>query len=116
MLVSQSYRKKIIRIPSCNKYNAHTESICKELKLLKLEDHATHMQHNIHQPKTNNVYAKYSVHFDVPSVINSSPKTILDKIYTHSLQGITKYIKDYILQSYQEICTVVNCYICDVPV
>ncbi len=34
----------------------------------------------------------------------------------HSLQGFTRYIKDYILQSYQEICTVVNCYICGVPV
>ncbi len=48
--------------------------------------------------------------------INSSPKAILDKIDTHSLQGFTRYIKDYILQSYHEICTVVNCYICGVPV
>ncbi len=44
------------------------------------------------------------------------PKAILDKIDIHSLQGFTRYIKDYILQSYQEICTVVNCYICGVPV
>ncbi len=107
--------KMIIRILSRSKYNAHTEPIFKELKLLKLEDilklqelklyykyknnklphylqnlqfepntkthdHATHIQHNTHQPKTNHVYAKYCVCFDVPSVINSSPKAILDKI------------------------------------
>ncbi len=47
----------------------------------------------------------------IPSVINISPKAILDKIDTHSLQCFTRYIKDYILQSYQEICTVLNCYI-----
>ncbi len=62
-------------------------------------DHATRIQHNIHQRKTNHVYAKYCVCFDVPSVIYSSPKAILDKINTHSLQGFTRYIKDYILQS-----------------
>ncbi len=50
------------------------------------------------------------------SVINSSPKVKLDKVDTHSLQGFTRYIKDYILQSYQEICIAVNSYICGVPV
>ncbi len=81
----------------------------------KTHDHATRIQHNIHQPKTNHIYAKYCVRFDEPSVINSSPKAILNKIDTHSLQGFTRYIKNHILQSYQEICTVVNCYICGVP-
>ncbi len=33
------------------------------------QDHATHMQHNIHQPNTSYVYAKYCVHFDLHSVI-----------------------------------------------
>ncbi len=139
-------QKTIIRILSHNKYNAHTEPIFKELKLLKREDilkiqelkfyykyknnklahylhnlpfkpntntheHLTCIQHNIHQPKTNHVYAKYWVRFDVPSVINNSPKAILDEIDTHSLQGFIRYIKDYVLQSYQEICTVASYYI-----
>ncbi len=86
-------QKKIIRILSHSKYNAHIEPIFREFKLLKLEDilklqelklyykyknnklpyylqnlpfepntkthdHATCLQHNIHQPKTNHVYAK----------------------------------------------------------
>ncbi len=37
-------------------------------------NHSTCIQHKIHQPKINHVYAKYCVWFDVPSVINSSPK------------------------------------------
>ncbi len=38
VLDSQSYRKQIIRTLSRSKFNAHTEPIFKELKLLKLED------------------------------------------------------------------------------
>ncbi len=40
------------------------------------------IHYNIHKPKTNHVYAKYCVCFDVPTVINSSSKAILDKIDT----------------------------------
>ncbi len=78
-------QKKIIRILSRSKYNAHTEPIFKELKLLKLEDKLKLQELKLfQQPKTNHVYAKYCVNFDVPSVINSSPKAILDKIDTQS--------------------------------
>ncbi len=45
-------------------------------------------------------------------VINSTPLMILEKIGTHSLHGFARYIKQYLLQSYQELCTTVNCYIC----
>ncbi len=44
--------------------------------------------------------------------INSTPLIIIEKIDTHSLQGFAGYTKQYLLQSYQELCTIVNCYIC----
>ncbi len=44
-------------------------------------------------------------------VINSTPLITLEKIDTHNLQGFVRYIKHYLLQSYQEFCTIVNCYI-----
>ena len=37
---------------------------------------------------------------------------ILDKIDTHSLNGFTNYVKLFLLQTYQDTCTVPNCYIC----
>ena len=37
---------------------------------------------------------------------------ILDKIYTHSLNGFTNDVKLFLLQTYQDTCTVPNCYIC----
>ena len=36
----------------------------------------------------------------------------LDKIDTHSLNGFTNYVKLFLLQTYQDTCTVPNCYIC----
>ncbi len=143
--------KKIIRILSRSKYNACTERIFKELKLLKLEDTIKLQELKLYYKYKNNklpcyckichlnqtqkpmimqhVYnitytnlrltmfmQKYCACFDVPSVINSSPKAILDKIDTNILQGFIRYIKNYILPSYQELCIVVNCYICGVPV
>ncbi len=43
-----------------------------------------------------------------PFITNS----ILDKMHTHSLQGFSGYIKTHILQSYQEHCSMVDCYVC----
>jgi hypothetical protein len=141
-------QKKSIRILSLSKYNAHTEPLFKELKLLKVNDilrlqelkftykyknnklpyylqnlplhpntdthnYETRTQHNIYHPKTLHEYAKKCIRFNVPKVINGSPAEILIKVSTHSLQGFSGYIKQYILKSYQENCTIQHCYICN---
>ncbi len=76
-------------------------------------DHATRIQHNIHHPMSKHAFAKNCIRSDIPITVNNSPNFILDKIYTHSLQGFTSYIKAHILQSYQENCTIVDCYVCN---
>ena len=141
-------QKKVIRILSLSKYNAHTEPLFKRLKLLKISDilklqelkfyykyknnklphylqsltfqpntdthaHATRIQHNIHQPITKHVFAKNCIRFDIPITVNNSPNSILNKIYTHSLQGLSGYIKAQILQTFQENCTIMDCYVCN---
>ncbi len=75
-------------------------------------DYATRTQHNIWLMKTNHEYAKHCIRVNLPKVINSTPSEILDKIYTHSLQGFTGYIKLKCITSYKETCSIVNCYIC----
>ncbi len=74
-------------------------------------NYATRIQHNIQQPRAKHEYAKQCIRYDLPMVINSTPLIILEKMYTPSLQGFARYIKQYLLQSYQELCTTVNCYI-----
>jgi len=140
-------QKKVIRILSLSRYNAHTEPLFKILKLLKVKNilklqelkfyykyknnklphylqslpfhpntethnYATRIQHNIHQPFTKHAFAKNCIRSDIPNIINISPNSILDKIYTHSLQGFSGYIKAHFLQSYQENCTIMDCYVC----
>ncbi len=140
-------QKKAVRIVSLSKYNAHTEPIFKQLKLLKVTDilkvqelkfyykyvhrmlpnylldmpfypntnthnYSTRHQNDLHQPLARHEYAKKCLRFDLPRIINSTPNIILDKIYTHSLDGFSWYIKQYITQSYHETCLIENCFIC----
>ncbi len=73
----------------------------------------TCIQHNLHQYKTKHEYAKRCIRYDIPITINNFAREVLDKIDTHGLQGFVIYVKAYILQTYQETCTIVNCYICN---
>ena len=35
---------------------------------------------------------------------------VTEKIGTHSLQGFANYAKTYLLQKYEDTCTILNCY------
>ncbi len=120
--------KRVIRIISISKYNAHTEPIFKQLELIKLMDiltlqelkfyykyknnglpyylqnvpfhynsltHQTNTctQQNILVGRTAHEYAKQCIRYDLPMLVNNTPKEILDKIDTHSLRGFAGYIK-----------------------
>lgn len=75
-------------------------------------DHNTRQQDNIHQPFARHEYAKRCIRSDLPRTINATQSHIIDKVDTHSLSGFSWYIKQMTLQSYQNTCTIVNCYIC----
>ena len=49
---------------------------------------------------------------NIPWVINSTPRTILDKIDTHSYQGFSQYIKNHIIEQYSYKCNIPECYPC----
>ena len=53
------------------------------------------------------------VRFKLPLILSAMPTTITDKLQTHSLDGLSKYCKNYYLSSYNSVCTKVNCYICN---
>ncbi len=58
-------------------------------------------------------YARYCIRYCILLIVNESPPEIINKIDTHSLQGFSKYIKIKILETYNEDCTIQNCYICN---
>ncbi len=38
-------------------------------------------------------YAKKCIQYSIPNTINNTTPNIVDKIYTHSMQGFSEYIK-----------------------
>ncbi len=68
---------------------------------METHNYATLPLHNIHHPKTQHEYAKKCIQSNIPKIINISPNDILNKI-THSLEDFSGYIKQYILNSYED--------------
>ncbi len=68
----------------------------------------TRSQGKIHQWRPMREYARKCIWYNIQSTVNSTPTNIIEKIYTHSMQCFAKYIKQNILQSYQENCTINN--------
>ena len=62
--------------------------------------------------KTRTKAAEVSLRNITAKIVNEAPNCVTDKIYTHSLQGFSFYIKQHYINLYDSICTVENCYIC----
>ncbi len=58
-------------------------------------------------------YARYSIRYHIPLIVNKSSHQNINKIDTHSLQGFSKYIKIKILESYNKNSTIQNNSICN---
>ena len=56
---------------------------------------------------------KNSIRYYTPNLFNDMPPCITDKIYTHSYDGFSRYIKKYFLNLYSEVCRIANCYTCN---
>lgn len=53
--------------------------------------------------------------YSVPNLLSNTPDCILSKVYTHSFEGFSNYIKTFILHNYVSECSIVNCYVCSLP-
>ena len=61
---------------------------------------------------TRHEFAKKCVKYNLPHIINDTPELVLEKSVTQSLRGFAYYLKMYLLQKYQNVCTISDCYIC----
>ena len=74
----------------------------------------TTRQCNIPRPDTPNTFlAKSTIRYAIPELINGLPSCIINKVTTHSIQGLSNYSKKYFLNLYEDKCQIQDCYICE---
>ena len=74
--------------------------------------HDTRKATNIHTSITRHEFAKKCLKYNLPPIMNDTPELVLEKIVIHSLRRFAYYLKMYLLQKYQNLCTISVCYIC----
>ena len=75
-------------------------------------NYATRTNTNITIQRVNHEFAKRNIRYKIQTSYNSTPANIIEKISTHSFEGFTKYIKNQLLETYNNPCNIVNCYSC----
>jgi len=63
-------------------------------------------------PIAKKIKSEKCIRFYLCVVTNNSPRIILDKTKTHSLDGFSSYVKKYVIHNYSVSCELDNCYIC----
>ena len=65
-------------------------------------------------PLIKHKFAEQSLHYCLIKQLNRENGCILitSKVHTHSFYGFKNYIKANIIQSYNDHCAIINCYVC----
>ena len=73
----------------------------------------TRFRHLPDLPQSITTTGSNCIRYTLPKYLLDTPACIKDKVATHSPQGFSNYIKQYLINQYSETCTIVNCYICN---
>ena len=88
-------QKRVMRIITCSKYNAHSEPLFKELKLLKLED--------IRKLQELKFYYKL-VHRQLPSYFNCISVTTINAVHQHNTRQSGDLYSDKVKHDFAKRC------------
>ena len=77
-----------------------------------IHEHNTRYSSLIDAEGTRTVIAGNCIRHHLVTVLNNTPKCIIDKIDTHSLHGFSFYIKRYYLDQLTYECNLRECYVC----
>ncbi len=141
-------QKKALRIITNSDYIAHTEPICKQLRLLKVPDmfrisiwkfyfklmtnklpaYFSHMKPALpyicnryeirrptfHLPLIRHEFAEHMLKYCLVNIINNEHGSLLitAKVFTHSFCGFKLYIKNAVIDAYNDQCEQINCNAC----
>ena len=78
----------------------------------EIHNHHTRRNNWIRPIRTRTVFASYCLRHYLPRLINDLPELVINKIYTHSFEGYSTYVKKWIIGSYEIECKLSHCYIC----
>ena len=78
----------------------------------EIHHHSARISSQFHLPRLKHTFAKNCIRYSLPILLNNTPECIKEKLYTHSLNGFTYYIKNHTINKYSSTCIIVNCYIC----
>ena len=70
-------------------------------------------QQNLHICVAKHTFARKCIRYSLPNLINETSSDVIDKVFTHSVNGFKLYVKKCIIQKYSDTCHIVNCYICN---
>ena len=78
----------------------------------ELRNYALRNDDNLYIPRVKHEFARNSICYVLPHLINGSSPYIKNKLFTHSLQGFGKYVKIFMINEYVTDCQIENCYVC----
>lgn len=62
--------------------------------------------------RPNHSFAKKFLRYSLPTLVNTTPRNVADKLHTHSFDSFVKYAKNVYIDNYNAVCHIDNCYIC----
>ena len=77
-----------------------------------IHEHLTRNRHMLVTEKVHHKFAEKCIRYSVFKTVNDTPTQIIDKMYTHSLQGVANYSKNLLINEYDVRCCIIDCYIC----
>jgi len=82
------------------------------IRQTEIHEHDTRFSQNFRIPQSRHVFTINSIRFKIPYIFNQASPCIKEKIYTHCLNGFSRYVKNILIEKYELQCTLPNCYIC----
>ena len=77
-----------------------------------IHDHDTRYSHLINVEATRTRMAENCIRHHLITILNNTPRCILDKIDTHSVEGFSFFIKRHYLNELTYECNLRECYVC----
>jgi len=114
LTVSDIYKLKLYKFYyRLNKNSIPHYFYTSNILIRQQDDHSYNTRNNRYTiPRIRHKYGEHCLRYNLPKQLNDTPSCILEKVLTHSEQGLCRYAKYILINTYQEYCSIINCYIC----